>query len=380
MVARSYFFVTIFFLPKSVIAWLDRSTDTLERIPVNELTVSLFKSRYESPNVPVLIEGAANSWKAFEKWSQKEYLMQHSSGRTFRTTSGVAPLPGNFTLDAYFDYCESTTLEEAPLYLFDRTALEPGSHLWNDYMDDLKRSCPYWDPELVDSNGHDLFQVLGEGRRPDHTWLIAGPRRSGSVFHIDPNCTHAWNAAICGRKRWIFYPPGVTPPGVHPSDDGDEVTLPLSVGEWLFQFWDEHAERKKSAPIHERPLECTAMPGDVLFVPHGWWHAVVNLDKINIAITHNYVSDSNLSNTLKFLETKREQISGCRDRQESIKPEHLSEEFQKALRQKFPDLLRKALEVPTWTCRAWKSAETQKKSVIQQAKEECPSSFSFSFM
>lgn len=372
--------VFFFKFSRGYAAWLDRSTnDTLERIPVDEMTTSVFKSRYENPNVPVLIEGAAKSWKAYEKWNQIDYLIQHSADRTFRTTSGVAPLPANFSLAAYFDYCESS-LEEAPLYLFDRTALEPGSHLWNDYMDDLKRSCPYWDPDLVASNGHDLFQVLGEGRRPDHTWLIVGPRRSGSVFHIDPNCTHAWNAAISGRKRWIFYPPGVTPPGVHPSEDGDEVTLPLSVGEWLFQFWDEHVERKKSAPMHERPLECTAMPGDILFVPHGWWHAVINLDKVNIAITHNYVSDSNLSNTLKFLETKQEQISGCRDRDESIKPEHLSDEFKNALKQQFPDLLSKALQVDRWTCKAWKNSETQRKSVIEQAKEAGSSSFSFSFM
>ena len=39
------------------------------------------------------------------------------------------------------------------------------------------------------------------------------------------------------------YPPGVPPPGVHPSADADQVALPLTVGEWIFQFWDEHVER-----------------------------------------------------------------------------------------------------------------------------------------
>lgn len=254
-------------------------------------------------------------------------------------------------------------------------------------MPDLRRTCPYWDPERQDDDrgvvvGHDLLGILGEGRRPDHTWLIAGPRRSGSVFHLDPNGTHAWNAAIRGRKRWIFYPPGVAPPGVHPSPDGDEVALPLSIGEWIFQFWEEHCERKGSAPAHERPLEVTAMPGDVLFVPHGWWHLVVNLDEVNIAITHNYVSVSNLPNVLKFLNINRDQVSGCRDRAESIKPERLYEEFVEAMKQRHPDWLETALAEPDWTCRAWnkKVDDTGTAATDQPTKENAPSSSTLSVM
>jgi hypothetical protein len=268
--------------------------------------------------------------------------------------------------------------------------LKPGSVLWKDYMHDLQRTCPYWDPERDDEEvGHDLFRMLDEGRRPDHTWMIVGPKRSGSVFHIDPNGTHAWNAAICGRKRWIFYPPGVTPPGVHPSADGDEVALPLSIGEWLFQFWDDHCDRKDTAPIHDRPMECTAMPGDVLFVPHGWWHMVINLDDVNIAITHNYVSFTNLSNVLKFLDTKRDQVSGCRDRAESIKPEHLYKEFVQEMERHYPVRLQGAMAEPGWTCRAWKKTPSgastsdpllKNTSVIAKAKNGSDTSFSFSFV
>jgi len=39
-------------------------------------------------------------------------------------------------------------------------------------------------------------------------WLIVGPARSGSSFHVDPNCTSAWNAVVRGSKKWIMFPPG----------------------------------------------------------------------------------------------------------------------------------------------------------------------------
>lgn len=69
--------------------------------------------------------------------------------------------------------------------------------------------------------------------RPPHTprWLIIGPKGSGSSFHIDPNATSAWNAVVTGAKKWVLFPPGSTPPGVHISADGADVAAPVSLME-----------------------------------------------------------------------------------------------------------------------------------------------------
>lgn len=331
----------------------------VDTISVDDLTPSKFFSDYEERNQPVVVRGAANG-KAVDRWKDWNYLTNKNSTqkKSYRSTSGAAPLAGNFSLEAYRDYTRSTSyLEESPLYLFDRTAFATNKEWEEDFFPEFYKKCPHWDPTA--EYGHDLLQHLGAKERPDHTWIIMGPKRSGSVFHIDPNATHAWNACIRGRKRWIFYPPGEPPPGIFPSADGDEVALPLSVGEWIIQFWKEHMEQYRKRSVGQRPMECTTHPGDVVFVPHGWWHSVINLDDSNIAITHNYISPSNLGNALKFFLEKQNHISGCRDRNESIKPEFIHGALVKVLRKNEPNHLNRAMQQTGWTCRAWKETNAE---------------------
>ena len=101
------------------------------------------------------------------------------------------------------------------------------------------------------------------------------------------------------------------------SPDGADVAVPISTGEWLLSFWDQHLEARKDPNPARRPLEAVVQPGEVIFVPHGYWHMVVNLDDC-IALTHNYVSTSNLENCLHFLREKKDQISGVRDRADAV--------------------------------------------------------------
>ena len=129
------------------------------------------------------------------------------------------------------------------------------------------------------------------------------------------------------------------------------------------------------------------------------------LDDVNIAITHNYVSQSNLATVLRFLEYKEDQISGCRDREESIKPECLKRAFEEALlKHGFESILRDAKELAAkgWPCKAWtddpdeigklKEQQVNRKrrrdssqttcgtSIMTKAKQHGNSTFSFSFL
>ena len=49
-----------------------------------------------------------------------------------------------------------------------------------------------------------------------------------------------------------------------------------------------------------KPLECIVRAGEVIYVPQGWWHCVLNTEH-TIAITQNYVGAHNLPHVLEFL-------------------------------------------------------------------------------
>jgi hypothetical protein len=135
----------------------------------------------------------------------------------------------------------------------------------------------------------DLLALLDKRIRPPFRWLVAGPARSGASWHVDPALTSAWNALLSGRKRWALYPPGRVPPAVivHVDEDDGSVNFdgPTSLQWWLDVYPTLRQE--------EKPLECTQLPGETIFVPSGWWHCVLNIDP-SIAVTQNFVNTTNL--------------------------------------------------------------------------------------
>lgn len=64
---------------------------------------------------------------------------------------------------------------------------------------------------------------------------------------------------------------------MHPSEDGSEVATPVSLLEWFQQFYDEGV---KTGCMIQGICEA----GDVMYVPAGWWHMVINIDEC-LAVT-----------------------------------------------------------------------------------------------
>jgi len=266
--------------------------DNIQRYDAKDLDVDTFVQYFEQQSTPLVIRGIVTQWPAYRRWNRR-YLMERCGDEPFSVG------PTTMTLSQYFHYME-TQRDTNPLYLFEKR------------LSQLPLADDYQVPKYF--RDRDLFSWIEKHyhKRPDHAWLIHGPARSGSRFHIDPNQTCAWNAVIRGRKKWVLFPPfpRPPPPGVFPNEDYSQVISPASLMEWFTNFYEEAKNRKDR-------IECIVEAGELLFIPRGWWHIVLNLEE-SIAITENYVSETNLSHVLEFLKSKPEQISGWHEKEEDL--------------------------------------------------------------
>lgn len=119
----------------------------------------------------------------------------------------------------------------------------------------LKGGCEGWGPQA---------SLFGRSKAIRHQQRLL----HRSPFHADIFRSFSWSVNICGRKKWLFFPPGQEEAlrdcyGGLPYD----VTTPALLDSHL------HPMRQHCSP----PLEVTQEAGEMVFVPSGWHHQVHNL-------------------------------------------------------------------------------------------------------
>ncbi|KAH3687777.1 hypothetical protein WICPIJ_001240 [Wickerhamomyces pijperi] len=258
----------------------------IKRIAETDLSVDEFNTKHL--NTPFILTND-NYQERWPLWTFPQLLRRFPNIK-FRQESVEWPL------HFYADYYVQNS-DESPLYLFDCQSVA---------MKELVKE--YRVPEIFKNDYFQLFNQpeLGVNCRPDYRWIIIGPERSGSTFHKDPNFTSAWNANLSGVKLWVMLPPGVKPPGIGTDDTESEVTSPVGVAEWVLSGF--YNDTLKLTEYGECKIGLT-FPGEVMYVPSGWWHSVINLDD-SVALTQNFIPGDNLARVLFFLKVKSEQISG----------------------------------------------------------------------
>lgn len=207
---------------------------------------------------PFLLEDCTTGWKACQTM-QWESLVRSFGHLDWRFSDEHGEM---MRLNTYNTYCQSLEgmLDDAPLAIYDSL------------FGDDERASLLQDYSVPVCFRNDLLnRIENEEDRPPYRWILMGPARSGTGLHVDPVGTHAWVTLIEGCKRWIFFPPSYT---------RFKREEPSAV--WFQKSWP--LERFLAA------YEFVQSPGETVFVPAGWPHAVLNLER-SVAVTHNFASD-----------------------------------------------------------------------------------------
>ena len=203
------------------------------------ITSDEFLHTVRSRRRPAIFRGAAANWAAFSTWT-KEYLVATAGNASvdsvpipYSSLDGNGVAPERMSFADFIQKNESGPRRNPPSYVFDKSLLIE----YQELLDDLE-----WPPMFENFTTHGPQQ------------FIVGPEASGAPMHFH---VEAFNAAIIGRKRWFFLPPAYTFWSHKP------------VSTW---FGSDYAK------VPDPLFQCVQGPGDIIYVPEAYGHAVLNVE------------------------------------------------------------------------------------------------------
>ncbi|MBG9389085.1 cupin-like domain-containing protein [Caenimonas aquaedulcis] len=248
---------------------------------------------------PVIVTDAMNEWAALRQWTLPYFLDRYGSDLvpvSLGLSSSVAKMtklsafighllqPGSELPGFWIDSASGKPLRTDPevgrasFYLIDWYAFEKHPELF-----EAISPPAYFVADWERALGAPLREAVRWVSGRETTSLYVGAGGALSPLHRDFWNTHATLAQILGRKRVMLFSPADTPAmyeGRVDPEQPDLAAFPL---------------------LHEATMhEAVIGPGDMLFIPAGWWHCVRALDNA-VTVSHNFFNETNFGDHLAGL-------------------------------------------------------------------------------
>lgn len=214
---------------------------------VRDLSGDAFLEGYYAPGRPVVIEGALEDWPARTRWTP-DYLKRKVGKARVEYQAGRDGDPD-------FELYKDRHKESGPFDAFVDRIRRPGNDAYlTAYNSATNRSAL----RVLDKDvGH-----LDAWLTPGHGMIWIGPGGTFTPLHFD--LTNNLIAQVAGTKELLLVPPSETPKMYnrrHVFSDVHDLTDP---------------ERLDACPLARdvRSYAVELRPGDILYVPVGWWHQV----------------------------------------------------------------------------------------------------------
>lgn len=257
--------------------------DNVDRIPGSAFAEDVHGDTL--PRLPAVLTGLLDHWPAFNapRLAGKSWSLADLAARTAGTRVSLDGGPsfarlsmcaGKASLRDYQRYAENASDgDSAPLYVFDPHILGPTSTFCDDgsLVGDAFDTPPCFSRDAAAA-------VCDEKLRPlPAKWLLVGAVRSGTPIHDHPT-TVAWNALLVGCKLWCCFPPDVDESALLLNLDGgdEEGDFDLSAVEWFCRAGSGDGQGGRQ--LDESATIIVQRPGEVVFLPIGWFHVVLNVE------------------------------------------------------------------------------------------------------
>ena len=258
----------------------------IERRAAGSLTPSEFREQFEAKRRPVVVVGAAQAagWSAIGRWSVDHMVREYGDLLVHVGDAVAVPETDGFG-------SKSMRLREFAEACSSSGGGELGESSAKDTVFDRQEFVRQAGDTLAAETSPPLsyfahWPQAGKGSTP---YFSFGPKAVGLSFH-EHSAAH--NIVLFGRKHWFVYPPVSEPERLEPwaGDAGGEGAATGSPASWgseeVFNMtfvelltpavWAATVKKRLSGEA--RPLECVTGPGDLIYVPAGWAHAVANLE------------------------------------------------------------------------------------------------------
>lgn len=231
---------------------------------VSGLSGEQFLEQYYAVNRPVILRGEMADWPALARWTP-EYL---------KAAVGAHPIEfqGERTRDQRFEMFKDNHVREAPFDAFIDQILQPGAG--NDaYLTAYNSPRNAEALSVLREDIGPLDKFLDRGGTAPHGMMWIGP--AGTVTSLHHDLTNNFIAQVVGRKRVRLAP----------AAEVGKLYNHQHVFSEIADLEDPGIDGARYPRLTElRFYDVVLEPGEILFMPLGWWHQVKSMD-FSVTIT-----------------------------------------------------------------------------------------------
>ena len=238
----------------------------------SDLDYRAFVNDYLKTRRPVIFDDALDEWEAVRKWTPQLFAERYGAlalvidGRSITMANLVSLI------------LNADRRDPAP-YLRNH----PIASISRDLLRDIEPLPAYLRPNWLETKFYPakVNQILGRAVIPDI--FIGGTSSSFPFLHYDLLNSHAFLCQVYGEKAYAMYSPDQTPLLYRSTEHPNRS-----------QICNIASPDLKKFPLFSgaRPIRGVLKPGEMIFIPAGWWHTAKILSP-SITVSINVANWSN---------------------------------------------------------------------------------------